>query len=240
MKLIFPMFFLIFILTSSFVMSANLYGSVYDPDLNIQPKTRIEINTVPKQVYFSNDGHYNFPVFKGNFTIFVTYSENDLLVSYVEKNISIINNKDYLFDLVLSSKIENEVLDLEIVEAGVAEEEVVEEKKISSIIGLLLLIAVIISMIILVSYSFRKVTRMIKEDLEELSEKSEVKSKVEDLLDKRILDFIVLNGGEVLQKEIRKQFFSSEAKISLVLTELEHLGKVKKIKKGRGNVIILQ
>ncbi len=32
----------------------------------------------------------------------------------------------------------------------------------------------------------------------------------------------------------------SEAKISLILTELEHKGKVEKIKKGRGNVILLK
>ena len=34
------------------------------------------------------------------------------------------------------------------------------------------------------------------------------------------------------------KFPDSEAKISLVLTELEAKGKIKKIKKGRGNIII--
>ena len=32
----------------------------------------------------------------------------------------------------------------------------------------------------------------------------------------------------------------SEAKISLILTELEHKGQIEKVKKGRGNVIILK
>jgi uncharacterized membrane protein len=42
----------------------------------------------------------------------------------------------------------------------------------------------------------------------------------------------------VTQKEIRKSFPMSEAKISLIITDLESQGKVRKIKKGRGNVII--
>ena len=41
------------------------------------------------------------------------------------------------------------------------------------------------------------------------------------------------------QKEIRKHFAMGEAKISLLITELEALNKIKKIKKGRSNVIIL-
>ena len=40
-------------------------------------------------------------------------------------------------------------------------------------------------------------------------------------------------------KDIRKAFGLSEAKASLIITELEHKNLVKRIKKGRGNVIIL-
>ena len=42
------------------------------------------------------------------------------------------------------------------------------------------------------------------------------------------------------QKEIRKNIPYSEAKVSLWITELESDGKIKKIKKGRGNVIALK
>jgi uncharacterized membrane protein len=51
----------------------------------------------------------------------------------------------------------------------------------------------------------------------------------------RVLD---KNGGRMTQKELRKNFDLSEAKISLMITELESLGLVKRIKKGRGNIII--
>ncbi|PIU72321.1 hypothetical protein COS79_03525, partial [Candidatus Woesearchaeota archaeon CG06_land_8_20_14_3_00_33_13] len=54
-----------------------------------------------------------------------------------------------------------------------------------------------------------------------------------------IIKIIKDNKGRVTQKEIRKQIPLSEAKISLMITELEDKGIVKRIKKGRGNIIIL-
>ncbi len=55
-----------------------------------------------------------------------------------------------------------------------------------------------------------------------------------------VLSIIKKEGGRTTQKEIRKQVPLSEAKISLILTELEHEGRIKKIKKGRGNVVVLK
>ena len=47
-------------------------------------------------------------------------------------------------------------------------------------------------------------------------------------------------GGRTTQKELRKEVPYSEAKVSLMLTELEHKGVVEKIKRGRANIIILK
>jgi len=45
-------------------------------------------------------------------------------------------------------------------------------------------------------------------------------------------------GNRASQKDLRKALhFWSEAKVSMELTELEDLGIIQKIKKGRGNVI---
>ena len=55
-----------------------------------------------------------------------------------------------------------------------------------------------------------------------------------------VLDFIKKQKGRVTQKEIRKALLLSEAKASLILTELEHKNIIERIKKGRGNVIILK
>ena len=43
------------------------------------------------------------------------------------------------------------------------------------------------------------------------------------------------------QKELRDKLPSvSEAKISLIVSELESMGRVKKIKQGRGNIVVLR
>jgi uncharacterized membrane protein len=55
-----------------------------------------------------------------------------------------------------------------------------------------------------------------------------------------IITFIKREGGRTTQKDIRKAFPLSEAKISLMVSDLEEQGKIKKIRKGRGNVIVLQ
>ena len=55
-----------------------------------------------------------------------------------------------------------------------------------------------------------------------------------------IIKILIQEGGRTTQKGIRKQIPLSEAKISLMIAELEHKGIVDKIKKGRGNIIILK
>ncbi len=70
------------------------------------------------------------------------------------------------------------------------------------------------------------------------------KPKTEEVKDDasldRILEIIKQEGGRITQKDLRKHFPLSEAKVSLMITELETKGKLEKIKKGRGNIIILK
>jgi uncharacterized membrane protein len=73
-------------------------------------------------------------------------------------------------------------------------------------------------------------------------EQKDKKEKVEELDDdlKKVLDILKAEGGRTTQKEIRKHIPLSEAKVSLIITEMEVKGMVEKIKKGRGNIIILK
>ena len=56
----------------------------------------------------------------------------------------------------------------------------------------------------------------------------------------QVIEFIKTQEGRTTQKDIRKQFPLSEAKISLMIADLENRKIVEKIKKGRGNIIILK
>jgi uncharacterized membrane protein len=56
---------------------------------------------------------------------------------------------------------------------------------------------------------------------------------------RQVLAIIEKNDGRITQLDLRKMLPYSEAKVSLIVSDLENRGLVKKIKKGRGNVLIL-
>ncbi|MFA6049008.1 MAG: carboxypeptidase regulatory-like domain-containing protein [Candidatus Micrarchaeia archaeon] len=55
--------------------------------------------------------------------------------------------------------------------------------------------------------------------------------------EKLVLGKIRELGGRVAQRDLRKNLDLSEASVSMALTELEDMGLVQKIKKGRGNIV---
>ncbi len=69
--------------------------------------------------------------------------------------------------------------------------------------------------------------------------KKETKTELDEDDAEKVKEFIKKSKGRTTQKEIRKNLAMSEAKASLIVTELEHKGIVTRIKKGRANVIIL-
>jgi uncharacterized membrane protein len=75
-------------------------------------------------------------------------------------------------------------------------------------------------------------TKLMKKEL------AEEIDMLDDDLNKVIL-ILKKNDYRMTQKEIRKNLPLSEAKISMLITELEAMGKIKKIKKGRSNIIVL-
>lgn len=54
-----------------------------------------------------------------------------------------------------------------------------------------------------------------------------------------VLDIVIANGGRMTQKDLRGKLRYSEAKVSLIVSDLENRGLVEKFKKGRGNIIII-
>ncbi len=105
-------------------------------------------------------------------------------------------------------------------------EDLVEEEQDSNLI--IILAVFIVAVLIILFYIRRRKKRKVesKEDA------------LENGLDK-IMKIIKKHGGRATQKEIRKELPLSEAKVSLMISELEDKGVVKRIKKGRGNIIVL-
>lgn len=56
---------------------------------------------------------------------------------------------------------------------------------------------------------------------------------------KQVLNILKAHEGRAVQKEIREILNYSEPKMSLIIGELEALGFIKRIKKGRQNILKL-
>ena len=233
------MILIILIILPNTAMAATIHGTVYDFYLEKQKNAVITINTTPQQIFVAKDAEYSFEVPAGNYEIIAEYKEDTITKSSTTESISIKEQGDYVVDMILFPFIkEPEIHNI-----------IVDDYKKSlnyfDIIILFLGIAVLIFIISLI-LKYKRIPQGIINEIEQRITK-EVEQKVKeqktiktDELTGRILNFIKKQDGRTTQKQIRKQFLFSEAKISLVISELEDKGIIKKIKKGRGNIIVLK
>jgi uncharacterized membrane protein len=217
---------IILIIILDTVSAAQIHGSIFDISLNLVENTVLEVNSKPRQYFVAKNGTYSFNLPKGEYTILAEYQKDDTVQASASENISIIDNGDYILDFILfpSFEDENELLNEDLT---VPSEE--PEKKEASFYPILLIIIIILvlSIVAVIIYLKKKPT------ITHASSEQET-----DL--NQIVDILKSHGGRATQKDIRKQLPLSEAKISLMITELEHKGIIKKIKKGRGNILILE
>ncbi len=216
--------------------AATIYGNVYDFSLNKVNNARVEIDTSPKQFLIARNGSYSFSVPNGAYTIKAQLMQKNTVVASVQENITIKQDGSYVLDLILfpdvEEGVENPNLDINgnVIDANAS-------RNYYWILIVLLLIIATASV-----YYFKRKQKQKKlpgeESKESNNQKSEEKDEYNDL--DQVIKIIKNEGGRATQKEIRKQIPLSEAKISLMIAELEHKGLVEKIKKGRGNIIILK
>ena len=213
----------------SFANAATVYGTVYDLSLKKVGNARVEIDTNPKQFLVAQNGSYSFNVPDGIYTIKAQLVQKNEVIASVEEDITISQEGSYVLDLILlpdvESGIENPGIDIN--------GSVVEGANNNGI--LLAGFAVLFVLGIAVGAVYFMKTRKKGSKETELAEKENAGEDVEE-----VLKIIKQEGGRTTQKEIRKQIPLSEAKISLMIAELEHKGVIEKIKKGRGNIIILK
>jgi len=98
---------LILAMTGQIVEATTLHGTVYDLELNKVENALVEIDTEPAQRYLAKDGSYSFEVPKGDYTIRVTYSIDDLNDTYRE-DLAVSQEGNYVFDIFLFPEIYEE------------------------------------------------------------------------------------------------------------------------------------
>jgi len=228
-----PVLMFMLILLSSLAHAAVIQGNIYDLDFKKVGNVLISINTVPKQVFIAENGSYKVEVPTGSYVLEAKEAKNDL---YLQTNVNVKDEGEFNLDLILIPSLE-EINYLDEYE-NIADLEINAPAKTNwTIIIALILSAIVAISIILVI--FKKSKKENKES--KLGEKADKEPESREKNDvERALKIIKSEGGRITQKDLREKLGDmSEAKASLLITELEHKNKVKRIKKGRGNVIIL-
>ena len=214
----------------SFVNAAIIHGAIYDLSLKKVNNARVEINTTPNQFLVAQNGSYEFNVPSGAYTIKAQLMQKNTALAVVQENITTNQDGSYVLDLILFPDIEEGVEEIDIDVNG----DIIESKsnKDRLLIGFFIML-ILLSILIAIYYA-----KKIKNTTKIEDKKTEGKYEGDSL--EEIMQIIKKEGGRVTQKDIRKQIPLSEAKISLMIAELEHNGIIEKIKKGRGNIIILK
>ncbi|MFH2028317.1 MAG: winged helix-turn-helix transcriptional regulator [Nanoarchaeota archaeon] len=210
------MYLLMFIITLHIASAAILHGSIYDSKLNRLNNVVVEVNSSSPQVFVSKEGQYSFVLEPGDYNIHATYQISGSNYLYTEHNLTITKDSYIQKDLLLRP-VQNKDMPTG---AAIGAGGLVSYSILISIAAVILIIILGVTV-----YKFKFATPEVK---------PEPISQNNDIL--KILDE---EGGRTTQKEIRKKIPLSEAKISLMISELENDGVLKRIKKGRGNVIIL-
>jgi uncharacterized membrane protein len=238
------------LLTLPFTLAATLHGRVFDYSFKVANNSVVSINTVPDQTMVAVDGSYSFNVPPGQYIISAYLNDAfNTTIYFVEDNASVVDDGDYVLDLIMFPSGDLSELDLEDdINGSLSSEQTVQVHK-AIIVAVALVIIIIFIWLYCVAYKkcgvWNKIRSFVIVSKEEAAGKNEEKKPEQDKQvlgeesdDLADLNAFIMKHKRVTQKEIRKEFPVSEAKISLMLTDLESQGKVKKIKKGRGNIII--
>ncbi len=217
------LFFLLAILSSVIVLGTVIEGSVYDFGLDLVKNAKIEINTEPKQMLIAKEGTYSFNVPQGQYEINAQYED----LAVVE-NITVSSEGTFTLDLILLPEFEDDLLDDTEYEIEDVTKYLEEGNRIDKTI-LIMLIIICFLVMIGVAYHIKRKKKKAKQQKQIMKADSE-----------KVIEFLKKEGGRALQKDIRKHMGISEAKASLLVDELKAKAKVDKIKKGRGNIIILK
>ena len=217
--------------------AAILQGTIYNAELEPEPGVLVEINSTPAQRFLSRDGRYSLEAPAGEYLL--TAQKEEIVVS---EPVRLPAEGTFVYDLFLIPEFSEEddlwrLTEEELVDAGA-----------DSFPWQYIVAAVIL---LLLGYRFYrarkkygplwKFRKRMKEEAAKTSEQHKEELAGEPGYIEKAVEIIKRHDGRITQKELRKEMlYLSEAKISLLLTELEHKGRIEKIKKGRGNVVILR
>jgi len=227
---------LTFMLLANISLAATLEGSIYDSNLEITSDVLVQINN--NQKFLSKDGTFTFELEPGTYNIKATKAITSTTEQITFNN----NNQKVIFDIFLLGDFQDED---EIWQDANENLVTVEEDTFNWKLYVAIALFIVLFVRLLKArkkYGPLKVFRK-KQKSEQKKSIDEHKQDLEKEpeLTQKALEIIKKHDGRINQKQLRKEMnYLSEAKVSLIVTQLEHEQKLEKIKKGRGNVLILK
>lgn len=219
-----------------FCSSAKIEGTLYDLALDPVDKGIVVVGSEPEQRLVAINGTFVFELKPGSYTIQGNaVINNDVWVA--EEKIVIGDEGNYVFDLILEPVFDegeisfDDESDLDLIDD-------VDYNVFVLGVGLLIIFIIVFLLVLFHVKNSKKDKKNITSN-QENEEPREI-SYDQDEIKNKVIQVIKDAGGRITQKELRNKFSYSEAKVSLVLAELESEGRVSKIKKGRGNILVLK
>jgi uncharacterized membrane protein len=212
----------VFVLLAALAQAAVIQGDVYNFDLTPANHVIVEVTTTPHQQVVAQNGTYQVNVPPGSYTLTAVQRDKGKLLAETSENITVAGEGTYTLDLILFPSFNESEFNVDI-EGPITAVDETPATNWPLVIGIVAGIVIVLVIVIVVSRRKRRAAAP--------THKSDIAN---------LIDALQKNGGRMTQKELRKQFPHSEAKVSLMLTELEHKGVVEKIRKGRSNVIVLK
>lgn len=253
------------ILLFGLVQAATIHGEIYEwSTLEKLDNVIVEINTVPQQTIVAKEGVYSFQVPLGDYTIKAVYLEDGSVVLTADENVSVESEGDFVLDLIMFPPLDYSELEEEFGFEFDLDGEIFEEEVAYPLEYIMIIIIAALVLAFVTYYFYRapgkpekppekekakpgkKPEKLIKKEKEEAEKEEKIeqeKKKEKPELDKyarEVIEALKRGGNRLTQKELREKVSVGEAKVSLIVSELEDLGLVKKIKRGRGNIIILK
>ena len=264
MRLLVGIVILMLVFASNMAAGALVKGDIYDADtLSLAENAIVRVNTVPEQMKVADNGSYSFEIPAGNYTITAAKYENKTPVLVERKNLSIVDNGTYVLDLLLFPEtdflmpalgnlqgdgLENEMPNV----TSAKSPDVMAARPDNSTIylqaGALLLALLAAAWFVLAKAQGKSLPSVKKshatakkrqKTTRPANPKEEKKLIILTADQKQAIGILRSSGGVATQKEVRRAMPYSESNVSLVLTELEEVGLVKRFKRGRGNIIKL-
>lgn len=212
---------LAFLLLITLLHSTTITGSTYSSDsFDKINGTLLKFDGASHQQVFAQFGDYSIQLEPGEYNVTAVHMENGSIDYFARENLTV-GSENQLLDLVIfppeffdTDELPNLNLDLP------------AQKQSSPIIpiAVLALIAIVAALIIL-----KKYPRLSVQAKEGLGED-----------EKKVLRLLEENEGRMEQKALREILKFSETKMSLLLTELEVSGSIRRFKKGRENIVKLK